>query len=391
MGKLGKKEIQYQSQDKSYTKKVNDKKTLRRGVLFKLLILPCLLTLIVSIVLLNNSFSINGHIANVGYNEVGNADYKVYLKQNNYYDSKYLNSGMQYVASLISSINTKFNYEIHSDKNVEYLYSYHVTGDLIIYDPNDESKILYTKKYHLLDNKTEKIKSNNLVVNEDIDIDYDEYNNYVNSYKRDYGISANSKLVVTMDIQVKGNDPKSENKMNHKNQLQISIPLSEQTINIDINSDKIDYRGSLFSSIGPTITNKILFPFGLLLFLLSLAGLGAAIWLFINYRKKNIYLITLHKFLRDYDRLIVNATDSISEKKFERVIPVSSFLELVDAAQNNRTSILFFEAIPGEKSFFLVIKDNTLYKYRLTKAYLEGNPGAEELQETKNSQKTKKA
>ena len=44
---------------------------------------------------------------------------------------------------------------------------------------------------------------------------------------------------------------------------------------------------------------------------------------------------------------------------------------MVDASQNLKSPILFYEVIKGEKCFFVIIKDDTLYKYRLTKAYLE--------------------
>lgn len=381
---MKKNNLQYKSKDKAYkVKTVSKRKILKKGAVLKLLIIPCILIFIFALVLLSHSIEFHGKISKVGYHEIGDADYKVYLKDNNYYDTKYLDSGMKYVASLISSVNTKFNYEIHSDKNLDYQYTYNITSDLIIYDTNDSSKVLYTKTYNLLSPKTEKINSNNLVINEDIDIDYDEYNNYVNSYKRDYGISASSKLVVTMNVDVKGKNDNTEKRLNHKNKLQINIPLSEQTIDINIASDKINNKGRLFTSTGPVITNTVLFIPGILLLFIAGMGLILSIILLVNYRKKNIYLLTLHKFLRDYDRLIVNATENISEDKFERVIPVSSFTELVDAAENNRTSIIFFEAIPGEKSFFLVIKDRTLYKYRLTKAYLVGNPDAEELSNIK--------
>lgn len=377
---MNKRDLQYKSKDKAYkVKPENKKRILKKGAVLKLFIILCILILIVSCILLNYSIELNGKATDAGYHEIGDADYKVYLKDNNYYDTKYLDSGMQYVASLISSVNTKFNYEIHSEKNLDYQYTYNITGDLIIYDTNDSSKVLYTKTYHLLSPKTEKLNSNNLVINEDIDIDYDEYNNYVNSYKRDYGISASSKLVVTMNVDVKGKSDITEKNLNHKNKLQINIPLSEQTIDINIASDKINNKGALFTVDGPVITNIVLFILGTILLLIALTGLIISIDLIVSYRRKNIYILTLHNFLRDYDRLIVNATENISEDKFERVIPVSSFTELVDAAENNRTSIIFFEAIPGQKSFFLVIKDKTLYKYRLTKAYLEGNPDAEEL------------
>jgi len=231
----------------------------------------------------------------VSYNEKNDIGYKVYLKENKFYEDKFLKENMQYVASLISSVNTKFNYEVHSEKNLDYKYTYNIVGDLVIYDINDSSKILYTKQYNLLDSKTENLSSNNIVINEDLDIDYDEYNNYVNSYKRDYGISAGSKLIVTMNINVNGSNNKIQKKLNHKNKLQIEIPLSEQTLNINIASDKINNKERLFTLTGPVITNKFIFVIGLLLLIISLISLIISIWKFTAYKKENIYIITLNK------------------------------------------------------------------------------------------------
>ena len=45
---------------------------------------------------------------------------------------------------------------------------------------------------------------------------------------------------------------------------------------------------------------------------------------------------------------------------------------MVDASINENSPILFYEVIPNEKSFFIIAKDKTLYKYRLSKVELEG-------------------
>ena len=50
----------------------------------------------------------------INYNETGNVDYKVYLKQNDYFDSPYLDDGLSYVASLIDHVETDFTYSMQT-------------------------------------------------------------------------------------------------------------------------------------------------------------------------------------------------------------------------------------------------------------------------------------
>ena len=51
----------------------------------------------------------------IGYTERGNIDYDVYLKENEFYDSPYLEKDQSYVASLIDRIITSFSYQIDMD------------------------------------------------------------------------------------------------------------------------------------------------------------------------------------------------------------------------------------------------------------------------------------
>lgn len=363
------KEVKYFSTDKLY--KVPKKRKLKIKGWLCFLLIPSIILLFASLLLIKNSVQLNGKIINVGYNEIGNADYKVYLKENNYYDKKFLNSGMQYVANIISSINSKFNYEIHADENMNFNYKYKITGELIISDPVDTNKILHTKTYNLLEEKEEQTNSNNFVINKDVDIDYDYYNNYVNSYKRDYGLSVNSKLIITMDINVNGIYKEKEEQINRNQKLQISIPLSEQTLSINILSDKINENGNLSTPVKASIKNKVLFFIAIVILIISIIGLGLAIYLFLQTIKKNIYNITVNKILKDYDRIIVNGDVEINESKFLNKIYPKTFQEMVDASQTLNSPILYYEVIPNEKCFFVIIKDDTMYKYRLTKAYLE--------------------
>ncbi len=308
----------------------------------------------------------------VEYVESGDVDYNVYLKENKYYTQKYLGKGMEYVASIISTVNPDFKYELHSTDTLDLSYTYKITGTLYI-SKDSESSPLYTKKIDLVNKDVQNIKSNSLNIAEGLVIDYDEYNNLVNRYKRDFGISAYSRLVVTMDINVIGKHSNNQDQMLLNRSLQMSIPLSEQTIQINMDTDKINNNGMLFAKGDISIENKVLFVISIVSLIIVLLLLVTSIRMYIKFKKRNIYYITLGKYLSEYDRVIINGSyenTNIDENKFDNVVRVEKFEELLDAAENLSLPILFYEVIPGELSFFVVIKENMLYKFTLDKANL---------------------
>ncbi len=362
-------EIKYRSKDKMYNIK-NKKKELKQSFVV------CLF--IISLVLLGSGFYIsvlsfqdNKNDGITRYNEKGKADYVVYLKENSFYDTNYLDSGMQYVASLINTINTNFNYEIHSDNNLDYQYKYRIVGTLQIMDPQDSSKILYSKDYELLQPVMQNLNSNNMVINENVNIDYDKYNNYVNSYKKEYGVSVDSRLVVTMYIEVDGQLNSTAEKLNKNSELQITIPLSEQTVDISIDTANIDTSDSLLAFSNFNIRDIATLILGTMITIVGVAMLISSRNVYLAYKKSNIYEITLKKILSEYDYLIVNGEVSVDESRYSNIVYPQKFEEMVDASLNLKSPILYYEAMPGEKSFFIITKDDTLYKYRLTRAYLE--------------------
>ncbi len=382
-----KNKIHFYSTDKVY-QMTKQSKWLKNQVMHWIFLLSAILLLVSGLYFSIISFQQNGKNAVVNYNEKGKADYTVYLKNNNFYDSKYLHSGMQYVASLINTINTNFNYEIHSTKNLKFDYQYKIVGSLQIRDQLDTDKVLYKKDKTLLQQVKKSTESNNIVINEDLDIDYDEYNNYVNSYKREYGLSVNSQLVLTMDIKVLGKHSAQVEQLNRDNQIQITIPLSEQTLDISIDTDNIDHSDSLnalswfsIKSISTLVVGFILLVIGLLLIIIDRK-------IYLIYKKDNIYTLTVRKILNEYDSLIVNGNVTINENKYPNKVYPEQFSEMVDASINLQSPILYYEVIPGEKCFFVIVKDDTIYKYRLTKAYLEKTQMASNDIEKEDSMET---
>ena len=380
-------EVKYFSTDKMY--KVKKRKVNQQVVFYIFLAISFILLgsgMYISII----SFQENGRNVVNKYSEEGKADYTVYLKENNYYESKHLKSGMKYVASLINTINTNFNYEIHSEENMNIKYKYKIMGKLEIMDQTDENKVLYTKEEELKEETTREIESNNIVINEDVDIDYDKYNNYVNSYKRDYGLSVNSKLVVTMKIEVEGEEGEEVEKLNKDSKLQITIPLSEQTVDVTIDTDKIENSGRLLETNRLSLKSMTELVIGIALIIIGIIVLFVNKKRYEEYKQENIYTITVQKILNEYDSIIVNGEVTVNERKYNNIVYPEEFGEMVDASINLKTPILYYEVIPGEKCFFVITKGDTLYKFRITKSYLEREENDREEKGLKKENKKEK-
>lgn len=365
-----KKGVKYESAEKSY--QVKKKRKLRMKTWFCLLILPAVLLVILAGFCFHETLSI-GSKNSIAYNEKGNIDYRVYLKDNDYYSQPYLDEGMQYIASLINTIGVDFNYEIHSTEVIDYNYKYKITADLVITDRNDESKVLYERPETLVAEKETNVKDNNFIINEDIDIDYGKYNEYVNSFKSDYALNVESNLILTLDVITTGTSKMVDNKFSTNNDLTIKIPLSEQTVDIAMETDELNNQGTLNGESGLTISNPILFASGVVFAIATLVLIIIAIYLFINNREdKDIYEKEIKKLLKNYDRLIVTSKrPNINEKDFANVIRVASIEELVDAHDTTKQPIIYYEVIRGEKSYFVIISKDTLYKLTITRAWLQ--------------------
>ena len=361
--------------DESNNKQQNTQKN-KVSFTKKILIVLIILSIIIiplSFSFLMKSVNLDGQEKIVEYIEVGDIDYQVQLQDNDYYSEKYLEKNMEYVANLIDTIKSKFKYELHLTDTMNLSWKYKITGELLIAKDSDSSP-LYTQTINLAEKSNSNVTSTSLNLTEDLDINYDEYNSLVNRYKRDFGLSVNSKLNLVMDIEVEGVTQESTNKLNLKKYMTMSIPLSEQTIKINIDSDEINNNGVLFAKSGIGIENKLLFTISLLLLVISVVVLIGCILYYSKFKKNNIYYVILNKYLNDYDKIIINGSaesSNIDESKYDNIVKVDKFEELVDAAENLSLPILFNEILPGEISLFFVIKDQTLYKYELIRKVLE--------------------
>ena len=374
------KEIEYENQEKKYyVKNTSNKKKFKNYAVIIAVIL-----LILGGILIISSIS---KIDSISNSEIGDIDYTVYLKDNDFYANKYLKKGdsaaNNYIASLINTVNLNFKYDNRFSDAVDYEYEYKIDGKILVTDKYDNSKVLYSKDEVFVDTKKASGSNNMFSINESVDIDYEKYNAYVSAFKQTYALDVDSNLVITMNITQRGtyNEKQISNKVST---LTTSIPLTKNTIDISINTNRLsnNFEIPIDESI---INNKYVFIIGVVI--CSISVLSILVIILSGGKKNDIYRREINRILKNYDRLIVTSSQpNIDESNYKNKVRVMSIEELIDVNELTNEPIVYYEVEPDQKSYFIILKQDTLYKLTISRAYLEkqasekkNNPKKEEI------------
>ncbi len=326
--------------------------------------------LILGFILFVSSISIKAR-SSVLYRQVSNLDYKVYLKQNDYYKEPYLNKNMRYIASLIDNVDVNFNYNFMVNQNINYKYTYYIKADVTVADSEDKTKVIYSKSDKLTDYKTVvKDNSTGFTINENIKVNYADYNDLVKAFKSSYAISASSNLVLSLHVGIEDGKGNIIKNIDSNDVMKLTVPLTEQMINISMDYNEVNNSDNARIYKDFSISNNLTLILSIISIIISIVFI-VRLLLFLRKTtsKKTVYDTTLSRILREYDRVIVNSKKMVNIS--EDVIDVKNFNELLDVRDNLEKPIIFSEIHKGQKSVFIVRTANETYRYILKLVDLE--------------------
>lgn len=306
----------------------------------------------------------------INYKENGNIDYKVILKDNKFYDSKVLDKNLSYISSLIYKVDIDFDYNFKVDSSVNGEYSYEIIGVLEIINSKTKEKY-FQKEYQLLDEKYSYMDSNNQYeINENIVINYDDYNKIAQKFKTSYNVDTISNFNVIMKVKRKIDDVSLNNDLNSSSDVKVTIPLSEKTISIKIEYNDVNKEDSVLVNKKLTLVDTMYFACGSVLLSIAIVIL---IFLskIINLLKvkETKYTDILKKYKREYDRFLIEVINAPDLDNFD-VIKMTSFDELIDIKNIYEESIRYVEINKNLKCYFYVIHENEMFLYILKDADL---------------------
>ena len=338
---------------------------------FKIIFFTLIFLLLISsgIYFLTNSVSLNSK-KYVYYNEKSNLDYTVCLKKNSFYETECQAKNMKYVASLINKIKLNFNYEFNIDEKEDIDFTYDIVGKLVISDLNSD-KSFFEKEYKLVTDKSSKLsngKSSSIA--ENLELDYSYYNNLANNFRTMYGVDANSNLIVYMTIKKNSKDTKI--KLDDNIVMMVKIPLSEKSIDIELDYKEFNYSSNLVKNTEVSVDKVIYICLAIVLISLGIITMVKIIRIVIKANKVNRYDRYIKKILKEYDRLIGEASSMINLDGKE-IVEFKKFGELLDIHDNLGLPIMHYVVTEHVKSYFYIVHENIVYMHIVKASDFESN------------------
>ena len=331
-----------------------------------MIVVSCLIFLFCGILCLTLGTNNKKEIS-IKYKEDNDIDYKVYLKDNDFFDDKYLEKedNKPYITSFIDYIHVDYKYSITFDQKVDGKYRYKVVAQIEANKTDNQQGNYWTKKYDITDEKTENIiKQTGYAVYQSINIDYNKYNEILSQFKKSAGLtSSDGVLKVYLEIKSEITGEKLNTPID--NNLILKLPLSQMAIEATIDSDVKNEENRIIK----VIKDDNIIYLGLITLGLTFLVIGFyCIWIFFRnkriYTRNHQYEVELKKITSTYDSIIVNVEKVPSIENYN-VINVESFEELIDAHSEVRMPINYYQA--EEESIFILFNDNTAWKYTLRK------------------------
>ncbi len=320
----------------------------------------------------------------IKYNESSYINYQVLLKENEFFDTKYLTENKQYIASLINYITANFKYNLSLDEeNILYQYTYRIEAEVDVKQTNTGNSLYNTKT--ILKKETKKTTKKAVEINEKIDIDYNKYNELIKRFVNIYSLDdTTSTLNINMYVNVQGKHNDFETDDKKTSVITLSIPLTTKTVAIDLSNNLVNSDDNLLK-YKPTF--DISWIYLVFTILLALTGTITSIYT-IHYEIKtrtaeNIYEKELKKILNNYSSYIQTLNSDFDFSDYQP-LRLDSFNDMLEIRDTIHQPILMREKYDKSGAYFLIPSSTKiLYVYRLKvsdiEKELQKKSGLEEL------------
>lgn len=279
----------------------------------------------------------------INYTEDANVDYKVYLKDNSFYDEEYLGAGQSYVSSLIDKVVADLRYELDIEADgMEYEYSYQIDTIMTIKDKN---ATVLEKVYPVKPLKSFTESENKVVITEQATIDYTQYNSFASKFFEDLSLSSSrydSTLSLVMTVHVKGASAELAEDTANTYRLSLDMPLVLSTMEIEMQSTVPTGESKVVASndaIDTTLFMDVVKYGGIADIILIVALIA---FIFLTRNDDINYDIKVRRILRNYRSFIQIITRDFNSDGYQ-VVGVTRFDEMLGIRDTVMSPILMFE------------------------------------------------
>lgn len=310
----------------------------------------------------------------VNYDESSDINYKVYLKDNEFFEDNYLGNDKQYIASLIDYISADFKYNLSFDSDdVEYKYEYRIDANVNVYD-KETKKVLFNKTTNLVKPQEYTTKDKKVSIKKSVNIDYNEFNDLIQKFVGLYGLDdVDSVLTIDMYVNTIGSCEEFDKNEKNESVITLSIPLTTKTIAIELSDDLIDTENNLLLC-KKNSTHYLILVMAILVLIIDCILIVYTIMYEIKTRtSETLYNKQLKKILNNYGSYIQEMGDDFDFKDC-RLVKINTFEDMLEIRDTIKQPILMKENSEKKSAYFIIpSNEKFLYIYRINVSDFKDN------------------
>lgn len=292
----------------------------------------------------------------INYTETSNVDYKVSLKDNDFYEENQLGEDQVYVAELIDQVVANFKYQLSMEESVDFSYSYEINAILNISDKSS-GRSIYKTSTPLVPKTTTKLEGKNSKLNiaESVSLDYDTYNDMANSFIDAYGLSdVQSYVVIKMDVEVISACESFLEENSHNNYtFTLDVPLTKQKVDIKMTSSVPEAETKILACTVNTAKTALFIGLIASGSIDALLIIFLIVFIFITRTTDINYEIKINKILSNYKSYIQQIVNPFDSTGYQ-ILMMKSFTEMLEIRDTIHSPILMNENEDKTRTLFLI-------------------------------------
>lgn len=316
----------------------------------------------------------------LNYKEDLQLNYKILLKENDFYEEDYLGEEYNVIASSIDKIEVNFNYLLNTSNYVKGESYYKINSRVMAYQKMDDKKVwdyeklIKDKVITQYDKEVVTINSSDTFV-----IDYQEYKELMSRYQKNYGVSLIGNLVIEVEVNSDLEYSNFKNKINFNERVAtITIPLTDSVITISKNIPALNSTDQIIEKSASKINylKLILSIFSFVGGIIMCVYLGKILVKIFGY--DSVYVRKISKILRTYNSVIVSV-EKLEIKEEQKILKVQSFEELLDAQFELHVPILHCSIIKNKEDLFAIKYNDELIIFEMKSSLYENDKSKKEF------------
>lgn len=302
------------------------------------------------------------------YTNKFSSSYEVNIKSNPFIEGTKMPAGQTYISDLVSSLDLNLNYAYSDSEEtaVPVKYSYRIDAIMkATYEANDTEYEILNKVENLKTVNSQEATSDNLKINENVNVVYSKYHEMLKDFKQTLGMNVDSHLYVVLTVNTIATVDSREVKNEYKTDYNINIGGKIATVGGKLSDDSTN-------SVNSKIQTQKKVDFDFLKMSCSLIAIIVGIFAvyFTTYRTQKLNVIG-NKYKEELNRILKSCQDRIVvvenqvDTDIDNTITVAQFEELIKLSEELYKPILCWKEKDKFETRFSVISNRVRYVYIL--------------------------